>query len=103
MRALDLGINLLDPADTYGIGDDEELVGKTIRGRRDEVFIATKFANVRKKDDPTSWRINGKPEYVKAACDQSLNGWASNTLICPTSMAWTPRRQLKTPWVRWRG
>src|SRR6266478_6734869 len=65
LRALDLGINFLDTADTYGIGDNEELVGKTIRGRRNEVFLATKFANVRKKDNPTFWQISGKPEYVK--------------------------------------
>jgi aryl-alcohol dehydrogenase-like predicted oxidoreductase len=52
LRALDLGINFLDTADTYGIGDNEELIGKTIRGRRDEVFLATKFANIRTKDNP---------------------------------------------------
>ena len=72
LRALDLGVNFLDTADTYGIGDNEELVGKTIRPRRDEVFLATKFANIRKKDDPTYWSLSGKPEYVKAACDASL-------------------------------
>ncbi len=72
LRALDLGINFLDTADTYGIGDNEELVGKTIRPRRDEVFLATKFANIRKKDDPSYWEISGKPEYVKSACDASL-------------------------------
>jgi aryl-alcohol dehydrogenase-like predicted oxidoreductase len=72
LRALDLGINFLDTADTYGIGDNEELVGKTIRGRRDEVFLATKFANVRKKNDPSYWEISGRPEYVRAACDASL-------------------------------
>src|ERR1700751_141559 len=72
LRALALGINFLDTADTYGIGDNEELVGKTIRGRRDEVFLATKFANIRKKDDPTYWVISGKPEYVRSACDASL-------------------------------
>ena len=55
LRALDLGVTFLDTADTYGIGDNEELIGKTIAGRRDEVFLATKFANVRKKDDPTYW------------------------------------------------
>ena len=72
LRALELGINFLDTADTYGIGDNEELIGKTIRGRRDEVFLATKFANIRKKEDPAYWVISGKPEYVKAACDASL-------------------------------
>ena len=72
LRALDLGITFLDTADTYGIGDNEELVGKTIRPRRDEVFLATKFANIRKKEDPTHWTISGRPEYVKSACDASL-------------------------------
>ena len=72
LRALDLGINFLDTADTYGIGDNEELVGRTIRGRRDEVFLATKFANIRKKEDPSYWMISGKPEYVRSACDASL-------------------------------
>jgi aryl-alcohol dehydrogenase-like predicted oxidoreductase len=72
LRALDLGINFLDTADTYGIGDNEELIGRTLRGRRDEVFLATKFANVRKKEDPTFWTISGKPEYVVAACEASL-------------------------------
>jgi aryl-alcohol dehydrogenase-like predicted oxidoreductase len=72
LRALDLGIDFLDTADTYGIGDNEELVGKTIRSRRNEVFLATKFANVRTKENPNRWSISGKPEYVRAACDASL-------------------------------
>jgi aryl-alcohol dehydrogenase-like predicted oxidoreductase len=72
LRALDLGVNFLDTADTYGIGDNEELVGKTIRGRRDEVFLATKFANKRTKENPNHWEISGKPEYVKSACEASL-------------------------------
>jgi aryl-alcohol dehydrogenase-like predicted oxidoreductase len=72
LRSLDLGMNFLDTADTYGIGDNEELVGKTIRGRRDEVFLATKFANIRTKADPSRWELSGKPEYVKSACDASL-------------------------------
>jgi len=72
LRALDLGINLLDTADVYGFGDNEELIGKTIRGRRGEVFLATKFANLRKRDDPTYWAVSGKPEHVRAACDASL-------------------------------
>jgi aryl-alcohol dehydrogenase-like predicted oxidoreductase len=72
LRALDLGINFLDTADVYGFGDNEVLVGKTIKPRRDEVFLATKFANLRKKDDPTYWGVSGKPEYVKQAFDASL-------------------------------
>jgi len=72
LRALDLGINFLDTADAYGIGDNEELIGRTIRGRREQVFLATKFANVRRKDDPTYWALSGRPEYVRAACDASL-------------------------------
>ena len=72
LRALDLGVNFLDTADAYGIGDNEELIGKAIHGRRDEVFLATKFANVRKKEDPAYWALSGKPEYVASACDASL-------------------------------
>src|SRR6202167_2173779 len=72
VRALDLGVTFLDTADTYGIGDNEELIGKTIRGRRDEVFLATKFANSRTKAGPNRWSLSGKPEYVRQACDASL-------------------------------
>jgi len=70
-RAIELGINYLDTADVYGPFTNEELVGRAIRGRRDQVVLATKFGNVRGPDG--SWRgVNGKPEYVKAACDASL-------------------------------
>ncbi|MCU1322879.1 MAG: aldo/keto reductase [Acidobacteriaceae bacterium] len=72
LRALDLGVTFLDTADVYGFGDNEELVGKTIASRRDEVFLATKFANLRKKENPDYWGISGKPEYVHQACDASL-------------------------------
>ena len=71
-RALELGVDFLDTADAYGFGDNEELVGKTIRGRRDQVFLATKFANIRKRDEPSFWKISGRPEYVREACDASL-------------------------------
>ncbi|HEX5316520.1 MAG TPA: aldo/keto reductase, partial [Candidatus Kapabacteria bacterium] len=70
--AFELGINFIDTADVYGIGHNEELIGKTIRGRRDEFFIATKFGNVRTKENPSKWSRNGKPEYVRQACDASL-------------------------------
>ena len=70
-RALDLGITFLDTADMYGVGRNEELVGRAIRGRRDEVVLATKFGNVR---GPGGERlgISGRPEYVRQACDASL-------------------------------
>jgi aryl-alcohol dehydrogenase-like predicted oxidoreductase len=71
-RALELGINFLDTADMYGSGDNEELVGKAIAGRRDQVFLATKFGNVRRKEDPSYRAISGAPEYVRQACDASL-------------------------------
>jgi aryl-alcohol dehydrogenase-like predicted oxidoreductase len=71
-RALELGVDFFDTADMYGIGDNEELVGRALRGKRDRAVIATKFGNVRDKNDPTKWSISGKPDYVKAACDASL-------------------------------
>jgi aryl-alcohol dehydrogenase-like predicted oxidoreductase len=70
-RALDLGVTLLDTADVYGNGHNEELVGRAIRDRRDEVVLATKFGNVRPTDSAPS-RIDGRPEYVRAACEASL-------------------------------
>jgi aryl-alcohol dehydrogenase-like predicted oxidoreductase len=70
-RALDLGINFLDTADIYGIGRNEALVGKALQGRRAGVVLATKFGNVREPDGRFVG-INGRPEYVRQACDASL-------------------------------
>lgn len=70
-RALDLGVNFLDTADMYGPFTNEELVGRAIRGRRDQVVLATKFAFMRGKDG-SNLGISGKPEYVRSACDASL-------------------------------
>jgi len=70
-RTLDLGINFLDTADIYGPFTNERLVGRAIRDRRDEAVIATKFGNVR-TEDGTFLGINGRPEYVRQACDASL-------------------------------
>src|SRR3954452_16052281 len=70
-RALDLGCTFLDTADMYGPFTNERLVGRAIEGRRDEVVLATKFGNERREDG--SWvGINGSPDYVRAACDASL-------------------------------
>jgi aryl-alcohol dehydrogenase-like predicted oxidoreductase len=70
-RALDLGVIFLDTADMYGIGINEELVGAAIRGRRDEVVLATKFGNVR-GEGGSFLGVNGRPEYVRSACEASL-------------------------------
>ncbi len=71
-RALDLGVTFLDTSDIYGPFTNEVLVGNSIRGRRDEVFLATKFGVVRSATDPTLRGINSKPEYLKSACEASL-------------------------------
>jgi aryl-alcohol dehydrogenase-like predicted oxidoreductase len=71
-RALDLGINFLDTADVYGPHTNEELVGRAIRGRRNQVILATKFGIVRDPKNALERGVNGRPEYVRAACDASL-------------------------------
>ncbi len=70
-RALELGVTLLDTADMYGPFENEELVGRAIEGRRDRVVLATKFGNQRGTDG-SFLGVNGKPEYVRSACDASL-------------------------------
>src|SRR6266480_2621149 len=70
-RAVELGINFLDTADVYGPYTNEVLVGKAIKGRRNQVILATKFGNVRTPDGKWAGQ-NGRPEYVTAACDASL-------------------------------
>jgi len=70
-RALDVGVTFLDTADIYGLGRNESLVGRAIRGRREGVVVATKFGNVRGEDG--SFRgVDGRPEYVRACCEASL-------------------------------
>lgn len=71
-RARSLGITFLDTADMYGTGHNEQLVGRAIRGRRQDFVIATKFGIVRDPSDPSKRGISGRPEYVRAACDASL-------------------------------
>ncbi len=70
-RALDLGMNFLDTADVYGRGDNEELVGRALRGRREQAVLATKFGNVRTSDGKFIG-VNGRPEYVAQCCEASL-------------------------------
>ncbi len=78
-RALELGVNLLDTADMYGQGDNEDLVGKAIADRRDRVILATKFGILR--GEGASFRgFNGRPEYVHQACDASLQRLGVDTI-----------------------
>src|SRR4051795_9886056 len=70
-RAIELGITFLDTADMYGPFTNEKLVGKAIAGQRDEIVLATKFGNER-REDGTRLGVNGKPDYVRRACDASL-------------------------------
>jgi aryl-alcohol dehydrogenase-like predicted oxidoreductase len=79
-RALELGINFLDTADVYGYGDNEILVGNAIRGHRDQLFLATKFAIIRDRSNPHMRGVNGKPEYVRAACEASLKRLGVETI-----------------------
>ena len=72
-RALDLGVTFFDTSDMYGPHTNELLVGKALAGRRDEAVIATKFGIVRDPDDPARRAVNGRPEYVRRACDGSLS------------------------------
>ena len=78
-HALSRGLNFLDTADVYGVGRNEELVGKAIWGRRDEVFLATKFGIVREPDG-SFVGVSGRPEYVQKACDASLKRLKISTI-----------------------
>jgi aryl-alcohol dehydrogenase-like predicted oxidoreductase len=78
-RALELGVNLLDTADMYGPFTNEELVGRAIKGRREEVILATKFGNVR-GEDGSFLGVNGRPEYVVATCELSLRRLGVDTI-----------------------
>jgi len=79
-RSLDLGINFLDTADVYGYGDNEVLVGKALRGKRDRAFLATKFGIIRDRNNPAARGVNGKAAYVKSACDSSMQRLGVDTI-----------------------
>ena len=79
-RALELGINLLDTADMYGPHTNEELIGQAIRGKRDQVFLATKFGIVRDPANPSARGISGHPDYIKASVEGSLKRLGVDTL-----------------------
>jgi aryl-alcohol dehydrogenase-like predicted oxidoreductase len=79
-RALELGVNLLDTADMYGPHTNEELIGKAIAGKRDQVFLASKFGIVRDPANPGARGVNGRPEYIRKSIDGSLKRLGVDTL-----------------------
>jgi aryl-alcohol dehydrogenase-like predicted oxidoreductase len=79
-HALDRGLTFLDTADMYGFGDNEELVGRALEGRRHTVFLATKFGIVRSRTDAAVRGVNGQPDYIRAACDASLRRLGTDTI-----------------------
>ena len=79
-RALELGINFLDTADVYGPYINEELVGRAIKGKRDQVVLATKFGIVRDPANPTTRGVSGKPDYVRRSCEASLRRLGVDTI-----------------------
>ncbi|HXM60350.1 MAG TPA: aldo/keto reductase [Terriglobales bacterium] len=79
-RALELGITFLDTADVYGPLINEELVGKAIQGRRDQVVLATKFGIVRDPKNPNARGVSGKPDYVRQSCEGSLRRLGVDTI-----------------------
>ncbi|MEC5217176.1 aryl-alcohol dehydrogenase-like predicted oxidoreductase [Actimicrobium sp. GrIS 1.19] len=79
-RAIELGITLLDTADMYGPYINEELVGKAIKGKRDQVFLATKFGIVRDPANPQARGVNGTPEYVRSSVEGSLKRLGVETI-----------------------
>lgn len=79
-RALEVGIDFLDTADVYGPYKNEELVGRAIKGKRDEVVLATKFGIVRDPKNPNARGISGKPDYVRQSCEASLRRLGVETI-----------------------
>ena len=79
-HALDRGVNFLDTADMYGSGANEELLAKVLTTRRTEIFVASKFGFVRDPANPSARHINGRPDYVRAACDASLRRLKIDTI-----------------------
>ena len=79
-RALELGLNFLDTADVYGPHTNEELVGRALKGKRDKVVLATKFGIVRDPKNPNVRGVNGKPDYVRQSCENSLRRLGVETI-----------------------
>ena len=100
-RALELGINFLDTADIYAAGVNEDLVGRAIAGKRDKFVLATKFGLVQ-TGDLLSRGVNGRPDYVRAACDASLKRLGVDTIDLYYQHRVDPKCRSKKPSAPWR-
>src|SRR6476646_8158466 len=100
-HALDLGVNFLDTADAYGPYTNEELVGRALRGRRQDAFLATKFGFVRDEHDPAARAIDARPQRVRPA-RAALSASRSNPSIFITCIGWIRRSRWRIPSGRWR-
>ena len=98
-RALELGVTFLDTADIYGPFTNEVLVGKAIKGKRDRVVLATKFGNVRTPQGEFLG-VNGRPEYVRSACDASLQRLGVDHIDLYYQHASTAPCRSRRPWAR---
>ena len=101
-RALELGINLLDTADIYGPHSNEQLIGEAIRGKRDQVFLASKFGIVRDPANPAFRGIMVAPTTSTRPSTAASSAWGSRRSTCTTSTVWTRTCRLKKQSVRWR-
>ena len=95
-RALELGINFLDTSDVYGPHTNEELVGRTIKGKRDRVFLATKFGIVRDPANPNVRGVNSSPSYIRKAIEGSLKRLGVDTVDLYYQHRSIPKHRLTT-------
>jgi aryl-alcohol dehydrogenase-like predicted oxidoreductase len=100
-RALELGINFLDTADVYGPYKNEELVGRAIKGKRDEIVLATKFGIVRDPANPSVRGVNGKPDYIQRSCEASLKRLGVETIDLYYQHRVDPATPIEETWGRW--
>ena len=100
-RAMDLGVTLFDTADRYMKGRHERMLGRALKGRRDGVTVCSKFGNIDNPDGTKAY--NGRPEYVREACEASLKQLAWRPSTSTTCTASTPTCRSRRRWARWRG
>lgn len=102
-RALELGVTLLDTADMYGPHTNEELVGEAIKGKRQQVFLATKFGILRDPADPSARGVSSRPEYIRRSVEgKACGAWAWRRSIFIISTGSIRRYRSRTSSARWR-